>query len=608
MKAFLKKHFSYLLRLLISVLLFLAAFFVPLPFLTVLCFALSILCVGYKMLFHGVKHIFRLKFDENALMTIAIIAAFLVQEYPEAAAVAILFYIGEFLEDIAIDHSHKQFASINQIQPENARVLKDEKETLQDAKDVQIGDKIRIYPGDRIPLNCKVTKGSSSINTAALTGESAPLFAECGTELLSGYLNNEGILECEVTEKLQNSAASQIINLVFSSIQKKGKTEKWITKFSAIYTPIILIAAIFLLMIPTAFQLLSFHESLMRALVFLVTACPCALVISIPLSFFSAIGRLSKSGVLIKGTKYIETLANLKCVAFDKTGTLTTGTLKISSFDVKEGFPIEKALLYAATAEQFSTHPFSQAMREYTKNITPIANAKIKEFAGLGIQANVNHDLLLCGNQRLLNKYQITPKKSAAAYLCLNKEVIAYIDTEEKIPDAHYKLIKQLKTVNIEKAVMLTGDTKAAAVKVANDCGIEEFFYNLMPQEKVSHLEKLKKDYHPIAFIGDGINDAPVLAAADLGISMGVGSQIANSFSDITLVQNHLERLPFAISVAKRCKRIIEFNIIISLAIKLIIMILSIIGFANMWIGILADMGVTILAILNSLRIFTFHT
>lgn len=601
------KHRIELVLFFIACLCFFAALF-PFPFfIKTLLFAGCILLAGYDMLWSGLKHIVRLQFEEEVLMTIAALAAFALREQMEACMVVLLFKIGEFLEEFAINKSKKNFQSLNEIRPESAKIL-NENATITEvaANSVQIGTLIILSPGDKVPLDCRVVEGRSSLDTSALTGESAPYYVEPGSELLSGSVNGEGVLKCITTKAFSDSAASQIIELVYSSSQTKGETEKIITRFSKIYTPIVLILGVFLAVLPPIFGLLSFQTSIMRALIFLVAACPCALVISVPLAFFSAVGAISKKGVLLKGSKYIETLSKLDCIAFDKTGTLTTGKLKVEQFIINAPFKKSDVFSYAATVEQFSSHPTAHAIRQYTNESSTIPVEDIKEYPGLGVVAKHNHKIILCGNDKLLDKYKIKHSTKAAAYLVIDGEIAATIHFSEVVPSEQKSTIQRLHRMGIKKVVMLTGDHEEAARKAAQMCAVDEWYASLLPSDKVSIVEKLKNQFKTVGFVGDGINDTPVLTSAHLGISMGLGSESANSSSDVILTDNQLSKLPMAIQLAKRSMRIIRFNIVFALTVKFLIMILCAFGLAPMWLGVLADTGVTIFAVLNAIRIFSF--
>lgn len=582
--------------------------FLPMPELaSTLLYGACILLAGYELLWNGLKCIVRLRFEEDALMTIAAVAAFVLGEHPEACMVVLLFQIGEFLEEVAINRSRKNLKAVSEIRPDTARLIgSDESVQTVPAELVQVGDSIQIRPGDKIPLDCIVLDGHSAIDTSALTGESVPMTAEPGDTLLSGGINTSGLLTCQVTKTFENSTASQIVELVYSSAQKKGRTEKFITKFSKYYTPIVLICGIFLAFVPPLLGSLDFKTWIMRSLVFLVASCPCALVISVPLSFFSAIGAISKQGVLVKGTKYVETLAKVDCVAMDKTGTLTSGKMTVEQIDVQPGFQKEDVYAYAHALEQSSTHPISQAICAYTQGYRPVSPEKVEELAGFGVIAVIDGKQVLCGSQKLLHKFQIAPDKQAASYLCISGKVAARITLKEEIPEENRSIARQLKQIGVQRTVMLTGDSETAAKQIASLCQVDEYHASLLPKDKVDQVEELKKKYRTVAFLGDGINDAPVLASAHLGISMGLGSEIANSSSDVVLMGNQLSNLPKAISLAKRSMRVVWSNIIFALLVKLVVIVLVAVGVAPMWLGIFADTGVTMLAILNSVHIFSF--
>lgn len=570
-------------------------------------FGLAVLLCGAGMFTDGIRSIFKLQLEENALMTIAVVAAFCLGEYPEACMVVLLFRIGEFLEEKALDRSKKNFESLSKIQPDTARLVDGGEERLVPAKELNPGQRIRILPGDRVPLNCIVLEGTSSADTAALTGESSPVFVEKGIKLLSGTINQEGVLLCEITDTLENSAASQILDMVYESSKNKGNTEKFITRFAHIYTPVIVICGVLLACLPPLFHLLTWEESLNRSLIFLVAACPCALVISVPLSFFSVIGALSKQGVLVKGTQYVETLSKLGCVALDKTGTVTDGHLEVESCTISKDVPEEKALSYIASIEQHSTHPLAKALQEYTNGYPVKELTDSKEFAGLGIAATIDGMRVLCGNKKLLEKHEIFTDLEATAFLVIDDAVAAWITTKERIPEENLSLAERLHKLGISCVALVSGDNAVSAQKVAKACQFDRVYPSLLPDGKVKCVERLKDEFSSVAFVGDGINDAPVLAGADVGISMGLGSQAANASSDIILVANHLCRLSYTISLARRGMGVVHFNIVFSLLVKFLVVILCAMGLAPMWMGVLADTGVTILAVLNAIRIFSFQ-
>lgn len=592
----------------LSLCFFIAGFVPAFPsWVQISLFGVTLLLCGAGMFISGIRSIFKLQLEENALMTIAVIAAFCLGEYPEACMVVLLFRIGEFLEEKALERSKKNFESLSKIQPDTARLICGDKDTEVPAKDLKPGQLIRILPGDRVPLNCVVLEGTSSADTAALTGESAPVFVEKGSRLLSGTINQEGVLLCEVVDTLENSAASQILDMVYESSKNKGKTEKFITRFAHIYTPVIVICGVLLACLPPLFHLLSWEESLNRSLIFLVAACPCALVISVPLSFFSVIGALSKQGVLVKGTQYVETLSKLGCVALDKTGTVTDGHLEVESCTVSKDVPKEKALSYIASIEQHSTHPLAKALQEYTSGYNVKALTDSKEFAGLGIAATIDGENVLCGNKKLLEKHGVLAELEATVFLVIDGYVAAWITTKERIPEENLFVAERLHKLGISCVALVSGDNSASAQKVADVCKLDRVYPSLLPDGKVKCVEKLKEEFSSVAFVGDGINDAPVLAGADVGISMGLGSQAANASSDIILVANHLCRLPCSISLTRRGMEVVRFNIIFSLVVKFLVVILCALGLAPMWMGVLADTGVTILAVLNAIRIFSFQ-
>lgn len=591
----------------ISFILALMPFFEPIK---VGFFILSAVLAGYELFFNGIKEIFKFKLQENSLLLIAVVASFVLGEYPEACIVTILFKLGEFLESYAISRSKKNMEELTKIRPDLAVVKNEHGEYVTiDAKEVRIGDTVYLRAGDKVALDCEVLSGSSDIDSSALTGESIPQYVTAGDTLLSGSINLSGLLCCKVTKDFSNSTASQILEMVYSSAAKKGQTEKFITKFAKYYTPIIVVLAIILAIVPPLLGLGTFDDFIMRSLIFLVASCPCALVISIPLSFFSAIGATSKRGILVKGSMYIETLSKATAVCFDKTGTVTSGKMqvdKIETFDIDE----KESLSLLWGLEDLSTHPIAAGIIEYAKtsNVEKQTFDSITEMAGLGVEAVKDGIRYLCGSSRLLEKHKIDFSKLPAAnvYLCKNGKVICCVLMKEDIQKDSFTLAEQLKDCGINTTVLLTGDNEANAKKTAGICNFSEYHAGMLPIDKVNAVKEVKERGETVIFVGDGINDAPVIVEADLGISMGLGSQIANVSSDVILASNRLSSLPKAIKLAKRSMGVIRFNIAFALIIKLAVLILGASSYGNMWLAVFADIGVTIIAVINSARILKF--
>ena len=592
----------------VSVIIFLLTFIpIDIPYKFVMYLVVVILS-GYELILKGIKNIFHLNFEEDTLMTIAVIAAFSLGEFPESCMVILLFRLGEFIEDKAVENSNKNINDIVKIKPKTANLL-DEKEEdkIVKVEDVKIGDKIIIKPGEMVPLDCKIIKGKSSLDTSEITGEIIPVYVEENQEILSGSINLTGRLICVVSKDDKNSTASQIVDLVYQATNNKGKTEEFITKFSKIYTPTVIIIAILVAILPPMFLGAEFKTWIMRALVFLVASCPCSIVISVPLAFFSCIGAISKKGMLVKGTKHIEDLSKTKYVAFDKTGTITTGKMKIEKIVSKGNYTEEDLIKYMYCLEKNSNHPISTAIKQIVENKsikTEYSVENYEEIAGHGITGEINGKKVLFGNKKLLIKNEIAEETiENANYLIIDGKLEGYITLEEEIREDAKELVKDLKHINVQKTVMLTGDNGKNAEKIGKQIGIDKVYYSLLPKEKLEKVRELKKD-GKVVFVGDGINDSPVLAESDFGISIGEGTEIANNTADGILISNKIGSIPSIIKIAKKSMKIIKFNIAFSLILKAIVLTLGILGYAPVWLAVAADTGVTLLTVLNSMRIF----
>lgn len=588
--------------------LFLGISFIPaLGNFNVIFIVLAILFSGYELLFTGVKNIFKLNFEEDTLMTIAVIAAFCLGEYVESCLVILLYRLGEFLEDRAVDKSNESIEEIVKIKAETANLLKENEITeVVEVENIKVNDVILIKPGEKIPVDCTVISGNSQIDTSSITGESKPVDVKENDELLSGGINLSGALKCKVLRDVKNSTASQIVDLVYEATNNKGKTEKFITKFSKIYTPTVITIAIVIAIIPAIFGIIPYRDSIMRALIFLVASCPCSLVISIPLSFFSAIGKISKKGMIIKGTKHIENLSKATVVAFDKTGTLTTGKMAIDKIEVFKGFKKEEVIKYIYNLECLSNHPISTAIKEFERNIEKQEVIDYKEIAGYGIYGKIEDKELLLGNKKLLDKYNVDKTEidsiENAIYLAVDNKVAGYITLKEEIRQSAINITADLKKVGINKTIMLTGDNVVSANAIQDKIKLTGIKAGLLPQEKLKEIEKLKQNNEQVIFIGDGINDSPVLAASSFGIAMGAGTSIATSTADSILISNNIGTLPDIIKTAKRAMKVVKFNIAFSLIVKAIVLMLGALGIAPIWLAILADTGVTFLTVLNAVK------
>ena len=565
---------------------------------------LAILFSGYELLWNGIKNIFHLNFEEETLMTIAVIAAFALGEYTESCLVILLYRLGEFLEERASDKSEESIKEIVKIKADTAnRVIENTIETV-DVKEIKVGDTILIKPGEKVPVDCKVLYGESEIDTSSLTGESNPVYVKKGEELLSGGVNLTGALTCEVIRDVENSAASQIVDLVYEATNNTGKTEKFITRFSKIYTPIVIVISVLIAIVPFIFKL-EVKEWIMRALIFLVASCPCSLVISVPLSFFTSLGKISKKGMIIKGTKHIENLASASVVAFDKTGTLTTGNMKIEEIKTFEPYNQNTILSYVYSLELLSNHPIGTAIKNYDKQIEEKQVEDYKEIAGHGLYGKIEEKEVLFGNSKLLEQYNVAKNEDIpqnAIIIVINKQIAGFITLTEEIRKEANKIVVNLKATGIKKAMMLTGDNEKSAKKIGNELNVDDIRASLLPQDKLKVIEELKREGQKVIFVGDGINDSPVLASSNFGIAMGAGTNIASITADGILISNNLSALPSIIKTAKRAMQVVKFNIVFSLIVKLIVLILGAIGIAPIWLAILADTGVTFLTVLNAVK------
>ena len=576
-------------------------------------YIISYIIVGFEIVKKAVRNIFRGKvFDENFLMTVATIGAFCIGEFPEAVAVMLFYQIGELFQSYAVDKSRKSISNLMDIRPDYANVERDGKIQKVDPEDVKIGEIIIVKPGEKIPLDGCVVEGKSSLDTKALTGESLPREILEGEEVLSGCINLNGLIKVEVTKEFGESTVSKILDLVENASSKKSKSENFITKFAAYYTPIVVIIAVILAIVPPlVIENAVFSDWLYRALSFLVVSCPCALVISIPLSFFGGIGGASKMGVLIKGSNYLEALANTEIVVFDKTGTLTEGVFevqKVKAIDIS----VEELLKLTAYAENYSNHPISLSVKKaYNKEIDEKQIVKTQELSGLGIVATIGNKEILVGNEKLMKEKQINFEKcydiGTILYVAIDKKYAGYILISDRIKEDSVKAISNLKKNNVKQTVMLTGDRKDVGERVAKQLGIDKVYTELLPDGKVEKVEELlkeKSEKGKLAFVGDGINDAPVLAISDIGIAMGgLGSDAAIEAADVVLMTDEPSKIVNAIKLSKKTMRIVKENIIFAILVKVIVLILSALGISTMWEAVFADVGVSILAIINALRV-----
>lgn len=575
-------------------------------------FIISYIIVGGDVVKRAVKNIFKGQvFDENFLMSIATIGAFFIGEYPEGVAVMLFYQVGELFQSYAVGKSRKSIASLMDIRPDYANVKKGDELVKVDPDEVQIGDIIVIKAGEKIPLDGKVIEGSSMIDTSALTGESVPREVEVGSDILSGCININGVITAEVTKEFGESTVSKILDLVENASSKKSNSEQFITKFARYYTPVVVIIAVFLAIIPPlVIDGATFSDWIYRALAFLVVSCPCALVISIPLSFFGGIGGASKKGVLVKGSNYLEALAETEIVVFDKTGTLTKGVFNVQEIH-PEGVSKEELLELTAHAESYSNHPISLSLkRAYSKEIDNGRISDVEEISGHGVIATVDGKKVMAGNIKLMKMMDIPYFKGeligTIVHVAVNNKYIGYIVIADEVKEDSAQAIKELKAANIKQTVMLTGDNKSIGSKVAKELGLDKVYAELLPADKVEKLEELfsqKSKKGKLAFVGDGINDAPVLARADIGIAMGgLGSDAAIEASDVVIMTDEPSKIATTMKISKKTLKIAHQNIVFAIGIKIIVLILSAFGITTMWAAIFADVGVTIIAVLNAFR------
>ena len=575
-------------------------------------FIISYIIVGGDVVKRAVKNIFKGQvFDENFLMSIATIGAFFIGEYPEGVAVMLFYQVGELFQSYAVGKSRKSIASLMDIRPDYANVKKGDELVKVDPDEVQIGDIIVIKAGEKIPLDGKVIEGSSMIDTSALTGESVPREVEVGSDILSGCININGVITAEVTKEFGESTVSKILDLVENASSKKSNSEQFITKFARYYTPVVGIIAVFLAIIPPlVIDGATFSDWIYRALAFLVVSCPCALVISIPLSFFGGIGGASKKGVLVKGSNYLEALAETEIVVFDKTGTLTKGVFNVQEIH-PEGVSKEELLELTAHAESYSNHPISLSLkRAYSKEIDNGRISDVEEISGHGVIATVDGKKVMVGNIKLMKMMDIPYFKGeligTIVHVAVNNKYIGYIVIADEVKEDSAQAIKELKAANIKQTVMLTGDNKSIGSKVAKELGLDKVYAELLPADKVEKLEELfsqKSKKGKLAFVGDGINDAPVLARADIGIAMGgLGSDAAIEASDVVIMTDEPSKIATTMKISKKTLKIAHQNIVFAIGIKIIVLILSAFGITTMWAAIFADVGVTIIAVLNAFR------
>lgn len=624
-----KKQKKVLARIIVAAALLVILHFIEAPgIVTILLYLIPYIVIGYDILKKAYKGIRNGQaFDENFLMAIATVGAFglgiynefkgVGGDYAEAVAVMLFYQIGELFQSVAVGKSRRNISELMDIRPDYANIEVDGTVTKVDPDEVEIGSVIIVKPGEKVPIDGIVVEGTSSLNTAALTGESAPRDCKTGDEIISGCINMSGLLKIKTTKEFGESTVSKILDLVENSSSKKSRSENFISKFAKYYTPIVCYSALALAIVPPVILLIlgkntMYATWLYRALTFLVISCPCALVISIPLSFFAGIGGASSCGVMVKGSNYLEAMASVKTIVFDKTGTLTKGVFEVVNVSCSNDFNREDVIKYAAYAENYSSHPIAKSLKTaYGKYVDEKDIGEIEEISGHGIKAAVLGKTVLAGNKRLMEANSIAYTEcneiGTVVYVAIDGVYAGYVLIADTLKDNTKAAIKQLKKAGVNKLVMLTGDSKKVADKVAADIGITDVYSQLLPADKVSKVEELLAAKNPkdkLAFVGDGINDAPVLTRSDIGIAMGaLGSDAAIEAADIVLMDDDPLKIVKAIKIAKKCIRIVYENIYFAIGIKVICLLLGALGVANMWAAIFADVGVMVLAVLNAIRV-----
>ena len=623
-----KKQKKMLVRIIIAAALMIILHFVPVKgVIRFLLYLIPYFVIGYDILRKAFKGIMNHQvFDENFLMAVATVGAIIVAlsengDYTEAIAVMLFYQIGELFQSYAVGKSRRNISELMDIRPDYANVEVDGKLEQADPDEVEIGSVIVVKPGEKVPIDGIIIDGSSTLNTSALTGESVPRDAKCGDEIISGCINLSGVLKIRTTKEFGESTVSKILDLVENSSSKKSKSENFISKFAKYYTPAVCYSALALAILPPVVRMLFMSASpewatwIYRALTFLVISCPCALVISIPLSFFAGIGGASREGVLVKGSNYLETLSQTKYVVFDKTGTMTEGVFEVTGV-YENTMDKEKVLEYAALAESFSSHPISKSLKKaYGREIDQTRVSDVEEISGYGIIAKVDGIDVAAGNYKLMKKlrlsYADSDKVGTIVHVAVNGKYEGYILISDRIKATAKEAIHALKKAGIERTIMLTGDSKTVADSVAKELGIDEVYSELLPSDKVAKVEELlakKSRKSKLAFVGDGINDAPVLSRADIGIAMGaMGSDAAIEAADIVLMDDDPVKISKAIKISRKCLRIVYENTYFAIGIKLICLLLGAVGIANMWLAIFADVGVMVIAVLNAIRALFVH-
>ena len=612
-----KKQKKVLYRLIIAAILLVVASLLPVTGIwKLLCFLVPYFVIGYDVLLGALHGIVNGQiFDENFLMAIATVGAMGVGDYKESVAVLLFYQLGELFQSFAVGKSRQSITQLMDIHPEYANVTDESGQLEQvDPEEVEVGTEITVLPGERIPIDGVILTGTSTLNTSALTGESLPRSAAPGDAVISGCVNLDGVLVIRTTKLYEDSTVARILELTENSAMKKARAERFITRFAHYYTPLVCISALVLAILPPVIRLAmglsgEWGTWIYRALTFLVISCPCALVISIPLTFFGGIGGASRHGILVKGANDLETLAGTRCMVFDKTGTLTQGVFSVTEVHPAEGWDKEQVLRLAALAEQFSNHPISRSIQEAcTDDLTGVEVTDVQERGGHGITAQADGHTIAAGNQRLMDALNIAVPSDlqlngTTVLVACDGAYVGVILVADQVKMGAKEALAKLKAVGVGKTVMLTGDGDAPAAAVAKELGVDEYHSKLLPADKVTLLEQLLEQERPVAFVGDGVNDAPVLTRADVGIAMGaMGSDAAIEAADVVLMEDDLRKLPLAMVIARKTLRIVRENIVFALAVKALCLVFSAVGIANMWWAIFADVGVMVLCVCNAIR------
>lgn len=581
------------------------AVFTPAMPLKLIAYLILYLWIGYDVLKTAITNIFHGEiFDENFLMAIATVGAIAIGEYPEAVAVMLFYQVGEFFQDYAVAKSRKSISSLLAIRPDSANLIQNGEVKKVAPEAIKVGDRILIKPGEKVPLDGIVKEGNSMLDTSALTGESVPRSIHPDEQILSGFINQSGQLTVEVTTTFGESTVSKILDLVENASSKKAPAENFITSFARYYTPIVVGLAVLLAVVPPLVTGEPFYDWVYRALTFLVISCPCALVISVPLSFFGGIGGASKAGVLIKGSNYIETLANVETLVFDKTGTLTKGVFEVQT--VETTMNKKEFLQYVASAEQSSSHPIAQSIVNYVDQPL-LAVSQLEEIAGFGLSVEIDGLHFLVGNEKLMaNKnipFQAVQEIGTIVYVAMDGRFVGHLVIADELKDNVSEALAEAKSLGVKRTVMLTGDNRGIADAIGKKIGIDQVYSELLPEDKVTHLEEELQRETKTAFVGDGMNDAPVLARADIGIAMGgLGSDAAIEAADVVIMDDQPEKIPTAIRIARKTMGIVKQNIVFAIGVKVVVLVLGALGFATMYAAVFADVGVTVIAVLNAMR------